>query len=48
MATQLAPTPTVKGEAAKAIKAEMQRKPTQASKQGAQILISRFSKMVKY
>jgi hypothetical protein len=47
MATQLAPTPVVKGEAAAAIYKEMRRKPTQASKQGAQILISKFSKMVK-
>ena len=47
MATQIAPTPLVKGEAAKKIYKEMQRKPTQASKKGAKILFSKFSKMVK-
>ena len=47
MATQLAPTPVVRGKAAEAIYKEMRRKPTEASKQGAQILISKFSKMVK-
>lgn len=47
MATQIAPTPTLKGEAAKTTYQEMQRKPTQASKQGVQILISKFDKMVK-
>ena len=47
MATQIAPTPLVKGESAKKIYKEMQRKPTQASKKGAKILSSKFSKMVK-
>ena len=47
MATQIAATPVVRGEAAKAIHKEMQRKPTQASKRGAQILLSKFSKTVK-
>ena len=47
MATQIAPTPLVKGEAAKKIYKEMQRRPTQASKKGAKILFSKFSKMVK-
>ena len=47
MATQLAPTPVVKGKAAEAIIKEMQRKPTEASKEGAKILITKFSKMVK-
>ena len=47
MATQIAPTPVVKGQAATVIYKEMQRKHTQASKRGAQILISKFSKTVK-
>lgn len=47
MATQLAPTPVVKGQAAKTIYSEMRRKPTEASKKGAQILVSKFGKMVK-
>lgn len=47
MATQIAPTPVIKGDAAKYVYKEMQRKPTQASKKGAQILTSKFSKMVK-
>lgn len=47
MATQIAATPVVKGEAAKTIYKEMQRKPTQASKKGAQILMSKFGKLVK-
>lgn len=47
MATQIAPTPIVTGQAAAVIYKEMQRKPTQASKRGAQILISKFSKTVK-
>ena len=46
MATQIAPTPTVKGEAAKINYKEMQRKPTQAAKQGAQILRALFNKMI--
>ena len=47
MATQIAPTPTVRGNDAKAVYKEMQRKPTQASKQGAQILTAKFGKTVK-
>lgn len=47
MATQLAPTPVVKGEAAKIIYKEMQRKPTEASKKGAKILADKFSNKVK-
>lgn len=47
MATQIATTPVVKGKAAKIIYNEMRRKPTLASKQGAQILSAKFSKMVK-
>lgn len=47
MATQLAPTPVVKGKSAEAIYKEMRRKPTEASKKGAQILIAKFSKVVK-
>lgn len=46
MATQIAPTPVVKGKAAAVIYKEMQRKPTQASKQGARILMAKFDKMV--
>ena len=44
MATQIAPTPVVRGNAAKIIYKEMQRKPTQEAKRGAQILISRYGK----
>lgn len=47
MATQLAPTPVIKGQAAKIIYKEMQRKPTPAPKQGAQLLAAKFSKTVK-
>lgn len=47
MATQLAPTPVVKGKAAEQIYKEMQRKPSEAAKQGAKLLIEKFSKMVK-
>ena len=47
MATQLAATPTVKGEVAKAVLAEMRKKPTEATKKGAKKLIAKFSKMVK-
>lgn len=44
MPTQIASTPVVCGNAAKAIWEEMQRKPTQASKCGAQILASKFAR----
>ena len=47
MATQLAPTPVVKGKMAAAIYKEMQQKPTEASKRGAQILMQEFAKKVK-
>ena len=47
MATQLAPTPKIKGAAAKAVYQEMQRKPTPASKRGAQVLHSKYGKLVK-
>ena len=47
MATQIAATPVVKGEAAKAIIKEMQRKPTQESRRGAEILMKKFAKIVK-
>lgn len=47
MATQLAPTPVVKGKSAEIIYKEMQLKPTPESKKGAQILIAKYSKMVE-
>lgn len=47
MATQIASTPVVKGKAAYIIYKEMQRKPTLASKHGAQILATKYSKTVK-
>lgn len=47
MATQIAPTPVVTGKAAVAIYKEMQRKPTAASKRGAQLLAAKFGKSVK-
>lgn len=43
MATQIAPTPTVKGEEAKKIIKEMQKKPTQKFKRGSQILSAKFA-----
>lgn len=45
MATQIASTPTIKGENANAIYKETQRKPTQDAKKGAQILTSKFDKI---
>jgi len=47
VATQIAPTPAVKGEAAEIIYEEMRRKPTQAARKGAQILLTEFSKMIQ-
>lgn len=47
MATQIAPTPIVKGQVAKEIQEEMKRKPTPAAKRGAKILTSKFSKLVR-
>jgi hypothetical protein len=47
MATQIAPTPMVKGQIAKEIQDEMKRKPTPAAKRGAKILASKFSKLVR-
>lgn len=47
MATQIAPTPVVRGKAAEEILKEMRRKPTPASKEGAKILASKFCKLVK-
>ena len=44
---QLAPTPVVKGKAAEAIYKEMRRKPSEASKKGAQILAAKFEKVAK-
>lgn len=45
--TQLAPTPVVKGQAAKTIYSEMRCKPSEASKKGAQILAAKFEKVAK-
>lgn len=47
MATQLAPTPTVKGDAARVIFDEMRKKPSDEAKRGAEILMSKFGKTVK-
>lgn len=47
MATQLAPTPVVTGKAAEIIYSEMQSKPSETAKQGAQILLKKFSEKVK-
>lgn len=43
MATQIAPTPVVIGKAAAQVYKEMQRKPSEAAKQGARILMSKYS-----
>lgn len=48
MPTQIAPTPVVKGKDAENIYKEMQRKPAQASKKGAQILMTKFGGKVKW
>ena len=47
MATQIAPTPTIKGKEAIVIYKEMQRKPSPEAKRGAQILAAKFTKVVK-
>ena len=47
MATQIAPTPIVKGKAAEAIIKEMQQKSTPAAMRGAEILTMKFKGMVK-
>ena len=47
MATQIAPTPVVKGPDATAVLKDMQRKPTPKSKKGAKALAAKFSTMVK-
>ena len=44
MPTQTAPTPIVRGDAARVIYEETQRRPTQASERGARILADRFGK----
>lgn len=47
MATQIAPTPIVRGKAAETIRKEMQQKPTPAARRGAEILTMKFKGMVK-
>ena len=47
MATQIAPTPIVKGQAAKTIYAQANQKRTEASKKGAVKLMEKFSGKVK-
>nr|DAI55731.1 MAG TPA: hypothetical protein [Caudoviricetes sp.] len=47
MPTQIAATPVVRGEAAKAILKEMQRKPSEESRRGAEILARKFENIVK-
>lgn len=47
MATQIAPTPIVKGQAAKIIYTQANQKRTEASKKGAVKLIAKFSGKVK-
>ena len=47
MATQIAPTPTVKGQAAKIIYAQANQKRSEASKKGAAKLMAKFSGKVK-
>ena len=47
MATQIAPTPVVKGAAAVKIYMEANQKRTQASKKGAEKLKSKFGKKLK-
>lgn len=47
MATQIAATPVVRGEAAKAILKEMQRKPSEESRHGAEILTKKFENIVE-
>lgn len=45
--TQLAPTPVIRGEAAKAVYRDMQRMPTDRAKAGAQILADKFEQAVR-
>ncbi|MBP1553330.1 MAG: hypothetical protein J6B21_04165 [Oscillospiraceae bacterium] len=47
MATQIAPTPTLKGAEAVRVWQEAHKKPTEKSKLGAKILVQQFEKMVK-
>ena len=47
MATQIAPTPIVKGKAAEIIHFQANQKITEASKKGAVKLMSKFSGKVK-
>ena len=47
MATQIAPTPVVKGTAAVKIYKEANQKRSQASKNGAERLKNKFSKKLK-
>lgn len=47
MATQIAPTPIVKGQAAKIIYTQANQKRTEASKKGAVKLMAKFSGKVK-
>lgn len=45
MATQIAPTPVVRGDAARVIYEETRRRPTQASERGAMMLADKFGGM---
>lgn len=47
MATQIAPTPIVRGPEAVRILKEANRKPSQEAKQGAEKLAKMFEKMMK-
>lgn len=47
LATQIAPTPTLKGKDAAAVKAEMKRAPSAAAKRGAVNLLAKYSRMAK-
>ena len=47
MATQIAPTPTLKGVEAIKVWQEAHKKTTDKSKLGAKILVQQFEKMVK-
>lgn len=42
MATQIAPTPVVRGDAARMIYEETRRRPTRASERGAMMLADKF------
>ena len=47
MATQIAATPVIKGQEARKILAEAKRRPTTATKRGAEKLREEFAGMVK-